>query len=109
MEVLQVLGIAVLSACITCCGAPIAEMRAVRNPVLSGALQLAAGILTGIVLVDLLPEPLSSLSLANVAVAFCVGAAAFVWFDYISAWKAARQHDQDNARSSSISLYIGIL
>src|SRR3954454_14949835 len=102
MEALQVLGIAVLSACITSIGAPIAELRSLRNPVLSGALQLAAGILTGIVLVSLLPEPLASLPLWNVAIAFCVGAAAFVGFDYVSACRAARQHDQEEAPSASV-------
>jgi ZIP family zinc transporter len=84
-------------------------MRTVRNPVVSGALQLASGILTGIVLVDLLPAPLAALPLANVAIAFCLGAAAFVGFDYFSAWKAARQHDQDDPQAASVSLYVGIL
>jgi ZIP family zinc transporter len=109
LEALQVLGIATLGAIITALGAPIAEMRTVRNSVVSGALQLAAGILTGIVLVDLLPAPLSGLPLANVAIAFCIGAAGFVAFDYFSAWKAARQHDQRDSKSASVSLYIGIM
>jgi ZIP family zinc transporter len=108
-EVLQVLGIAIVGAIITGLGAPAAELWTVRNPVVSGALQLAAGILTGIVLVDLLPEPLAGLGLTTVAIAFCIGAAAFVAFDYFSAWKAARQHDQDDPKSASISLYVGIL
>jgi ZIP family zinc transporter len=108
-EALQVLGIAIVGAIITALGAPAAELWTVRNQVVSGALQLAAGILTGIVLADLLPGPLASLSLANVAIAFCIGSAAFVTFDYFSAWKAARQHDQDDPRSASVSLYVGIL
>jgi ZIP family zinc transporter len=109
MEVLQVLGIALLGAALTLLGAPIAEVWTLRNPVLSGALQLAAGILTGIVFVDLIPDAFRTLPLPNVAVAFCLGAAAFVGFDYFSAWKAARQHDQSEPSSASVSLYVGIM
>jgi ZIP family zinc transporter len=109
IDAVQVLGIALVGAIITALGAPLAETRSVPNPVVSGALQLAGGILTGIVLVDLLPAPLAGLPLATVAIAFCSGAAAFVAFDYFSAWKAARQHDQDDPKAASVSLYVGIL
>ncbi len=108
-EILHVVGIGLVAAIITCLGGPVAEARTLSNPVVSGALQLAAGMLTGIVLMELLPEPLETLPLATVAIAFCLGAAAFVAFDYFSAWRAARQHDQDDPEAASVSLYVGIM
>lgn len=108
-DILQVAGIGLVAAFITCLGAPLAEIRTLSNPVVSGALQLAAGILTGIVLIELLPEPLETLPLATVAIAFCLGAAAFVGFDYVSAWRAARQREQDDPKATSVSLYVGIM
>jgi zinc transporter ZupT len=44
-----------------------------------------------------------------VAIAFCQGAAAFVSFNYVLDWKAARQHDQLEPSSASVSLYVGIM
>jgi ZIP family zinc transporter len=108
-EVLQVAGIALVAAVLTALGAPVAEARTLSSPFVSGALQLAAGILTGIVFMELLPEPFESLQPATVSIAFCLGAAAFVGFDYFSAWKAARQHDQDDAKANSTSMYVGIM
>ncbi|MBV9577584.1 MAG: ZIP family metal transporter [Chloroflexi bacterium] len=109
IELLQVLGVALLAAVLTALGAPLAETQTLSNQVVSGALQLAAGLLTGIVLIELLPDALAVLPLPTVAIAVCLGAAAFVGFDYVSAWKAARQHDQDDASAASISLYVGIM
>jgi ZIP family zinc transporter len=108
-ELLEVAGVALVAALITCLGAPLAEVRTFSSPVVSGALQLAAGMLTGIVVVELLPEPLESLPLPTVVIAFCLGAATFVGFDYVSAWRAARQHDQDDPKAASVSLYVGIM
>jgi ZIP family zinc transporter len=108
-EILKVVGIGLVAAILTSLGAPLAEARTLSSPVVSGALQLAAGLLTGIVLIELLPEPFMTLPAVTVAVAFCLGAAGFVLFDYFSAWKAARQHDQDDPRAASVSLYVGIM
>jgi zinc transporter ZupT len=105
----QVAGAALVAALLTCLGAPLAETRTFSSQVVSGALQLAAGIVTGIVVVEPLPEPPETLPLPTVEIAFCLGAAAFVTFDYVSAWRAARQHDHDDPKAASVSLYVGIM
>jgi len=108
-DLLYILGIALVAAVITCLGGPLAETGTLSNTVVSGALQLAAGMLTGIVLIELLPAPMETLPLPAVAIALCLGAAAFVMFDYFSTWKAARQRDQVDPKAASVSLYVGIM
>ncbi|GAA4986320.1 hypothetical protein [Actinopolymorpha pittospori] len=62
-NVVQVLGIAVVAAIITAVGAVLAELLTLSNWVVSGALQLAGGVLTAIVAVELLPPAAIALPL----------------------------------------------
>ena len=91
-------------------GAPIAELWTLRNPVLSGALQLAAGILTAIVFLDLLPDAFRTLSLASVASAFClslgVGQAPLT---FVATATAKNQGTPPAARRRLLLMYAGVI
>ncbi|MET9019619.1 hypothetical protein ABZV93_06540 [Actinopolymorpha sp. NPDC004070] len=107
-SVLPVLGIAGLAAAITGVGAVLAELLTLSNRVVSSALQLAAGVLVAIVFVDLLPPAVRGLPLGRVVLAFFVGSALFVLFDYASAWHTARR-GKGEASTNSAGLFVGVI
>lgn len=107
-EFFLVLVIAGLAAFLTFLGALLAERFQVPQHIISGALQFAAGILTAIVGFSLMPLAVLNGPPIPVAVAFLVGGATFVFFEYYSAQRAASQAHQDTP-STSYGLYVGIL
>ncbi|GAA2760869.1 ZIP family metal transporter [Actinopolymorpha rutila] len=107
-SVLRVLGIAGLAAAITGVGAVLGELLTLSNRVVSGALQLAAGVLVAIVFVDLLPPAVRGLALGRVVLVFFLGSALFVLFDYASAWHTGR-HGRGEPATGSASLFVGIV
>ena len=107
-EFILVLLIAVIAAFLTYLGAPAAERFEVPHRVVSGALQFAAGIITAIVGFSLMPSAVTAGPPAGVVLAFFVGGAVFVFFEYYSARRlAAAPKTETNV--TSLGLYFGIL
>jgi ZIP family zinc transporter len=107
-EFLLVVGIAALSSLLTFLGAPAAERFDVPNRVVSAALQFAAGIIAALVALSLMPPAVRYGSPAWVALAFFVGGALFVFFEYYSAQRQAAKPARDT-NVTSLGLYVGIL
>ncbi len=101
--------IAALSAFLTYLGAPLAELFEVPHRVVSGALQFAAGVIAALVFITLMPPVVRHGDLFGVALAFFVGGAIFVFFEYFSARRQAAKPAQEGANPISLGLYIGIL
>jgi ZIP family zinc transporter len=125
-EFLLVLGVGLLAALLTWLGAPLAERFAVPDKVVSGALQFASGVIIGLVAITLMPPAIGAGSVAWVALAFFVGGAFFVGFEYYTSLRAAAQgveapgiipHEEAMpadktavvAEPLSLALYVGIL
>jgi ZIP family zinc transporter len=108
-EFLSVLAIALPAAGLTTLGAPLAERVAVSQRVLSAALQFAAGVLTALVALTLMPPAVRGGEPLVIALAFFLGGAVFVVFDTISARKRAERPSSSGAATSSLGLYVGIL
>lgn len=107
-EFLVVLGIGFVSAVLTYLGAPLAERFDVSQRVVSAALQFAAGILTALVALSLMPPAVRSGPQLWVILAFFVGGAIFVLFEYVSARRqAAKAEGPGNVLS--LGLYFGVL
>jgi ZIP family zinc transporter len=107
-EFLSVLAIALPAAGLTTLGAPLAERVAVSQRVLSAALQFAAGVLTALVALTLMPPAVRGGEPLVIALAFFLGGAVFVVFDTISARKRAARPSSAGA-APSLGLYLGIL
>jgi ZIP family zinc transporter len=108
-DFLVVVLIAAFAAFLTWLGAPIAEKFDVPQKVVSGALQFAAGVITALVFLSLIPGVRSG-NLVVLALMFFIGGALFVFFEYFSAKRqAGRQAQQEQMQSVSIGLYVGIL
>lgn len=107
-DFLLVLGIALLAAILTYLGAPLAERYTVPHRVVSAALQFAAGIITALVAFTLMPPAVRSGPPVGVVVAFFIGGALYVIFEYISARKIAEKPSTDS-NITSLGLYVGIL
>lgn len=107
-EFLLVLGIACVAAFLTYLGAPLAERFEVPHRVVSGALQFAAGIITAIVGFSLMPTAVVEGPPWGVFLAFFVGGALYVFFEYYSARRMAARPENDTG-VTSLGLYVGIL
>jgi ZIP family zinc transporter len=103
-----VVGIAALSSLLTFLGAPLAERFDVPHRVVSAALQFAAGIIAALVALSLMPPAVRYGSPVWVALAFFVGGALFVFFEYYSAQRQAAKPATDT-NVTSLGLYVGIL
>ena len=109
-DFLLVFVIGFVAATLTYLGAPVAERFDVPRRVVSGALQFAAGIITALVALSLMPPAVRSGGPVAVALAFFVGGALFVFFEYFSARRmAARPPSETGAAVTSLGLYVGIL
>lgn len=108
-DFLLVLGIATFAAFLTYLGAPVAERFDVPQRVVSGALQFAAGIITALVALSLMPPAVRGGSSVAIAVMFFLGGAIYVVFEYYSAKKLAARADETGSNVTSIGLYVGIL
>lgn len=106
---LPVVGIAFVAALLTCLGAPLAERFDVSRGVLSGALQLVAGVITALVAFSLMPAAVQDAPRAGAMAAFFVGGALFVTFEYFSAVRLAAQAAARAAPATSWGLYVGML
>jgi zinc transporter, ZIP family len=107
-EFLLVFGIAALASLLTYLGAPVAERFDVPNRVVSGALQLAAGLLVALVGLSLLPPAVRAGSPMQMTLAFFCGGALFVLFEYFSSKKLAASSGMD-ANTISVGLFVGVL
>lgn len=103
-----VLGIALLAAILTYLGAPLAERYTVPHRVVSAALQFAAGIITALVAFTLMPPAVRNGPPTGVVIAFFIGGALYVIFEYVSARKMAAKPSTESG-VTSLGLYVGIL
>lgn len=107
-DFLLVLGIAAVAAFLTYLGAPAAERFDIPHRFVAAALQFAAGIITGLVALSLMPPAVRGDSPVAVALAFFIGGALYVVFEYYSAVRLAARADGDSS-VTSLGLYVGIL
>ncbi len=103
-----VFAIALLTAGLTYLGAPLAERFDVPDRVISAALQFAAGIITALVGLSLMPPAVRYGIPSGVALAFFLGGALFVAFEYVSGQQLAAKAVGD-AEVTSLGLYAGVL
>ena len=109
-DFLLFLAIALLAAGLTWLGAPAAEWLDAPQRVVSAALQFAAGIITALVTLSLMPPAVREGSTVVVAVMFFIGGAIYVLFEYYSARRLAERAAADGTTSvTSLGLYVGIL
>lgn len=104
-----VLAIAALTAFLTYLGAPAAERFDVPHRVVSAALQFAAGIVAALVALSLMPPAVRGGEPMGIALAFFLGGAVFVIFEYVSAQRLAKGDGAEDADTPSLGLYVGIL
>lgn len=104
-DFLLVLLIALIAAFLTYLGVPVAERFELPHRVVSAALQFAAGVLTAIVGFSLMPVAVAQGPAVAVVLAFFIGGAVFVAFEYYSAKRAQAQANS----SGSLGLYFGVL
>lgn len=107
-DFLLVLAIAFIAAFLTYLGAPVAERFEVPHGVVSAALQFAAGILTAVVALGLMPPAIRSGPMPWIIVAFFIGGAIFVFVEYYAARRMAADQVA-GANAKSVGLYFGIL
>lgn len=103
-----VLGIAFVASFLTYLGAPLAERFDVPHRIVSGALQFAAGVLTAVVAVSLMPPAVRAGPAVWVVVAFFCGGALFILFEYLAARRMAAQ-SPGKTSAASVGLYFGVL
>ena len=107
-DILFILAIAFFSGLLTYLGAPLAEWLTVSQRVVSGVLQLAAGIIVGLVALTLMPPAVQGGPPRWVVLAFFVGGAGFVLFEYLSAQRLAA-NPRAGSNVTSLGLSVGIL
>jgi zinc transporter, ZIP family len=107
-EFLLVIVIALIAALLTWLGAPLAERFVVPQRVISAALQFAAGIITALVALSLMPPAVRGGSSLAIALAFFLGGAVYVVFEYYSARKLAARAEPGQA-VPAVGLFVGIL
>lgn len=107
-DFLLVIAIAAVAAFLTYLGVPLAERFDVPNRVVSAALQFAAGVLTAVVAFSLAPPAVQLGSFVSVVLAFFVGGAVFIAFEYYTAKRQAA-NPASGASAASLGFYAGIL
>lgn len=107
-EFLLVFVIALLAAFLTYLGAPLAERFDAPQRAISAALQFAAGVIAALVAISLMPLPVREGPQGPVALAFFLGGAVFVVFEYYSAQRAAAASPA-GSETLSFGLFLGIL
>jgi ZIP family zinc transporter len=108
-DFLQVSLIASLAAFLTYLGAPLAEKYILPQRVISAVLQFAAGIIVAMVAISLMPPAVLNGPLLPVVIAFFLGGAIFVLFEYFSTPKQSSTDPAVAVPPGSWGLYIGIL
>ncbi len=107
-EFVLVFFVASLAAALTYLGAPIAERFDLPQRIVSASLQFAAGMITALVALSLLPPAARYGSQFSVILGFFVGGALFVAFEYFSTVRQAARNT-DGRELVSMAFYIGIL
>jgi ZIP family zinc transporter len=107
-DFLIVLLIAGIAAFLTWLGAPLAEKFDVPQKVVSGALQFAAGVIAALVFLSLMPPAVRGGDIVVAALAFFIGGAIFVFFEYFTAKREAAKPASEQS-GISMGLYVGIL
>jgi zinc transporter, ZIP family len=107
-DFLFVVLIAGVASFLTWLGAPLAERFAVPQKVVGSVLQFAAGVITALVFLSLMPPAVRGGDIVVAALAFFVGGAIFVFFEYFSARREAAKPASERS-SMSMGLYVGIL
>jgi zinc transporter, ZIP family len=107
-EFLMVIAIAAFASFLTYLGAPLAERFDPPAALISAALQFAAGIITALVALSLMPPAVRGGSSLAIALAFFLGGALYVGFEYYSARKLAAVAPP-GALVPSAGLFAGIL
>jgi ZIP family zinc transporter len=107
-EFLIVFGVSCVAALLTYLGAPIAERFEVPHRVISAALQFAAGIITALVAVTLMPPAVRHGPAVSILGGFFIGGALYVTLEYYSARRAASKPAGEGG-PISLGLYAGIL
>lgn len=109
-DFLVVVIVAAFAAFLTWLGAPIAERFEVPQKVVSGALQFAAGVITALVFLSLIPGVRGG-NIVVLALMFFIGGALFVFFEYFSARRQTQRQAAQQAQTQAVSmgLYVGIL
>lgn len=103
-----VVAIACIVAFLTYLGAPVAERFDIPHRAVSAALQFAGGVIVALVVLVLMPPAVRYGDALAVTLAFFVGGALFVVFEYYSARRlAAQPHEEVGV--TSIGMYAGIL
>jgi ZIP family zinc transporter len=111
-DLLAVVGIAALAAGLTYLGVPVAERYAVPQRVVSAALQFAAGIITALVAVTLMPPAMRNGPYGLTVLAFFAGGVLYVLLEYYTKQAQVEQSAGVSRRGSngiSIGLFVGIL
>lgn len=98
-----------MAAFLTYLGAPAAERFDVSQRVISAALQFAAGVLTAVVAISLLPPAVQLGPIVGIVLAFFVGGALFITFEYISARQQLSKSADNASDAASLGFYVGIL
>lgn len=107
-EFVLVLLIAGLAAVLTYLGAPAAERFDIPQPVVSGALQFAAGVITALVAFSLMPPALRNGATAWIVLAFFLGGVLFVAIESFSMRLLPANAERDTSAASP-GFYVGIL
>lgn len=113
-DFVQVLGIAGLAAGLTYAGVPVAERFDVPQRVVSAALQFAAGIITALVVVTLMPPAMRNGNYALNVLAFFLGGVLYVLLEEYTKRLRARQAadpatPDESEAAPSPGLFAGIL
>lgn len=106
-DFLIVLGISLLAAGLTYLGVPAAERLDVPQRVVSAALQFAAGIITALVAITLMPPAIRSGPYILAVLAFFVGGVLYVLLEHVS--KRAQASGAGGGGAVSTGLYVGIV
>jgi len=107
-----VVGIAALAAFLTYLGAPAAERFEVSHKVVSGALQFAAGLITALVAITLMPPAIRNGPYTLTVFAFFVGGVFYVLLEYYTKRAQAKRSAGEGATGGeeiSLGLFAGIL
>lgn len=111
-DFLLVVGISALAAGLTYLGVPLAERFDVPHRIVSGALQFAAGIITALVAVTLMPPAIRNGPYIVTVLAFFVGGVLYVLLEYYTK-RVQAKHPPDEAgigrNDVSLGLFVGIL
>jgi zinc transporter, ZIP family len=106
-DFLIVLGISALAAGLTYLGVPAAERLDVPHRVVSAALQFAAGIVTALVAITLMPPAIRNGPYVLVVLAFFVGGVLYVLLEHLG--KQAPAAAADGGARVSIGLFAGLI